>query len=79
MKTAISIPDNVFTSAESLAQRLGMSRSEFYSKAVAEYVKAHSEDGVTELLNEVYSSSPDSTLENELHKLQLKSLAREEW
>ena len=34
MKTAISIPDEVFRSAERLAQRLGVSRSELYAKAV---------------------------------------------
>jgi metal-responsive CopG/Arc/MetJ family transcriptional regulator len=39
MKTAISIPDLLFDEAEKLAQRLGMSRSELYAKALAAYIE----------------------------------------
>jgi metal-responsive CopG/Arc/MetJ family transcriptional regulator len=38
MKTAISLPNDVFESADELAQRLGISRSELYATAVAEYL-----------------------------------------
>jgi len=34
MKTAISIPDNVFAAAERAARKLGVSRSEFFTRAV---------------------------------------------
>lgn len=34
MKTAISLPDSVFEEAEALAQQLGLSRSELYTKAL---------------------------------------------
>jgi predicted DNA-binding protein len=34
MKTAISLPDEVFESAEQLAKRLGKSRSELYALAI---------------------------------------------
>lgn len=33
MKTAVSIPDNIYTSAEKLAKRLGKSRSQLYTQA----------------------------------------------
>lgn len=33
MKTAISIPDQVFVRVEQHAERLGMSRSEFFARA----------------------------------------------
>ncbi len=36
MKTAISIPDEVFRQAEQAAKRLGVSRSEFFTRAVRE-------------------------------------------
>jgi metal-responsive CopG/Arc/MetJ family transcriptional regulator len=36
MKTAISIPDDVFAAAERLARRLKKSRSELYSRALRE-------------------------------------------
>ena len=41
MKTAISLPDDLFDSADELAQQLGVSRSELYARAVAEYLAKH--------------------------------------
>ena len=52
MKTAISIPDNVFEKAERLSRRMKRSRSDLYSRAVAEYVARHSPDVVTEAMNQ---------------------------
>jgi len=77
MKTAISIPDPVFESAEAIAGRLGMSRSEFYSKAVEAFVSQHKHQGVTAKLNEVYASESNS-LDDEYYQLQQKSLAKQE-
>lgn len=54
MKTAISIPDDVFQDAEALARKLKKSRSELYSRAVREYVARYSTDGVTEALDGLY-------------------------
>lgn len=51
MKTAISIPDDLFAQADNLARRLNQSRSELYSRAVREYVSRHSPDDVTESLD----------------------------
>jgi predicted transcriptional regulator len=51
MKTAISIPDDVFQDAEHLAHKLNKSRSEIYSRAVREYVARYSGDRVTEALD----------------------------
>lgn len=53
MKTAISIPDPVFEEAERLAERMGKSRSQLYSEAVADYLARHDAEGVTERLNRV--------------------------
>jgi len=36
MKTAVSIPDNVFKKAERLARRMKKSRSELFSNALTE-------------------------------------------
>src|SRR5580700_6419740 len=54
MKTAISVPDEIFEEAERLARQRGMSRSELYAKAVAEYVKGERFVGVRERLDAVY-------------------------
>jgi len=53
MKTAVSIPDEVFADAERLARRLKTSRSRLYARALAEFVARHSADDVTAQLNDV--------------------------
>jgi len=53
MKVAVSIPDEVFAEAESLAQRLNTSRSELYSRALTEFVGHHAPERVTEQMNRV--------------------------
>jgi len=53
MKTAVSIPDDVFEKAERLARRMKKSRSEVFSRALAEYVARHAPDHVTEAMNQV--------------------------
>lgn len=47
MKTAVSVPDDVFERAERLARREGRSRSEVYSAALREYVARHLPDELT--------------------------------
>lgn len=80
MKTAISIPDRVFQSAEQLAARLGVSRSELYSKALAALIEKHRDDLIKARLDEVYRPGEiDSSLEPELESLQRRSLARNKW
>lgn len=77
MKTAISISETVFRSAEQLALRLGVSRSELYSKAVAELIEKHRDDLVTSRLNEIYGvGAENSSLDKEISLLQHRSLAR---
>jgi hypothetical protein len=62
MKTAVSIPDSVYADADRLARRMGKSRSQLYSEALAEYVARHSPEEVTEAMNKVCAevdSRPD--------------------
>lgn len=53
MKTAISIPDDVFEQAEELARKLKKSRSELYREAIAEYLARHDADSITASLDRV--------------------------
>jgi hypothetical protein len=53
MKTAISVPDDVFEKAERLARRMRKSRSQLYSHALDEYVARHAPDRVTEAMDRV--------------------------
>lgn len=41
VKTAISIPDDVFRSAERYAKKLGLSRSELFTRAVQRFIEQH--------------------------------------
>src|SRR4029077_3448729 len=63
MKTAVSIPDDVFEEAERLARRMKKSRSELFSRALTEYVARHAPDHVTDAMNQVCAEigiEPDS-------------------
>ena len=78
MKTAISVPNETFDAAEHFASSTGMSRSELYTKAVLEYLNKYKHLNITDALNKVYSES-DSSLDNELHSMQINSLTKDEW
>ena len=60
MKTSVSIPDEVFAGAERLARRLKKSRSRLYAEALAEYVRRHNPDEVTDALNATVDDLRDS-------------------
>lgn len=78
MKTAISIPDRVFTDAERLARRLKKSRSQLYTEAVAEYVARHDPDAITDAMDrvcEVEGSTPDPAISAAAQRI----LKRSEW
>jgi metal-responsive CopG/Arc/MetJ family transcriptional regulator len=53
MKTAVSIPDDLFERAEQLARRTKKSRSQLFSDAVKEYVARHASENVTNAMDRV--------------------------
>jgi metal-responsive CopG/Arc/MetJ family transcriptional regulator len=53
MKTAVSVPNDVFEQAERLARRAGRSRSDVYSAALREYLARHATDELTATINAV--------------------------
>jgi hypothetical protein len=53
MKTAISIPDDLFADAERLAREQKKSRSRLYGDAMREYIARHSAENITEALDRV--------------------------
>ena len=52
MKTAVSIPDEVFEKVERFARRTKRSRSEIFSSALREYMARHSPDEVTAAIDQ---------------------------
>jgi metal-responsive CopG/Arc/MetJ family transcriptional regulator len=78
MKTAVSIPDKLFRSADSLAKRLGMSRSQLYATALADFLSRRQNQQVKERLDAIYGEEK-SALDPGIIDLQNKSLPPEEW
>jgi len=78
VKTAISIPDQLFREAERTAKRLKIPRSRLYSEAIERYLRESREQDVTERLNAIYKTE-DSELAPALQALQFASFPRERW
>lgn len=78
MKVAVSIPEDIFDSAETLGKRLGVSRSRLYASALAEFLAKHQTRKTTERLNRVYADQ-ESRLDKPLRRLQARSLPEESW
>lgn len=78
MKTAISLPDDVFRDAERLAKRLKKSRSELYREALAEYVARHEPEAVTRALNQLVKTL-DSRPDRFTAAAARRTLERSEW
>lgn len=78
MKTAVSIPDDVFEGAERLARRTKRSRSRLFSDALTEYLARHTPDKVTEAMNEALAQigeEEDSFVSSATRRV----LERSEW
>ena len=79
VKTAVSIPDDVFAAAEAAARRSGMSRSQIFAEALRLFLKKHGKKGVTERLDAVYGES-ESKVDPVLSAMQSAStLTRKSW
>jgi metal-responsive CopG/Arc/MetJ family transcriptional regulator len=70
MKTAISMPDDVFEAAEAAARRTGISRSQLFVEAVKLFLRKHGDRGVTERLDEVYGNA-ESKVDSALSAMQI--------
>jgi len=78
MKTAVSIPDDVFEDAERLASQLGTSRSQLYARALAEFVARHDDDHVTALIDQAVREA-GGQVDPFLQASTQQSLKRVEW
>ena len=78
LKTVLSIPSDLYRDAERAAARLGLSRSDFYARAVAEYMARRRETAVTKRLDAVYRRTT-APLDPVLAAMQYASLPSDEW
>jgi metal-responsive CopG/Arc/MetJ family transcriptional regulator len=58
VKTAISVPDDTFRRVDDAARRLGVSRSEFFSRAAEKALDVLEDDGTTEAINRAIAGLP---------------------
>lgn len=77
MKTAISLPDELFEKAEQVAARLQVSRSELYARALAAYLREHDGARITREIDRVLGDQP-ARLDPVLTRVQLASLGPDE-
>lgn len=78
MKTAVSIPDELFAQADELASRLGKSRSEVYREALAAYVAQRERGAVTRALDELADELADER-DRFSDEAARQALERSEW
>lgn len=78
MKTAVSIPDDIFEGAERFARRTKKSRSRLFSEALQEYLARHAADEVTEAMNSVCAELGD-TKDPFVSSAARRALERSEW
>ena len=78
MKTAVSIPDEVFGRADRLAHRLQKSRSQLYSEALSEYLDRHGPDEVTAAMDRVLAGVGEAA-DPFVRRAAQRVLERSEW
>lgn len=81
IKTAVSIHENLFRQAESMAREMRLSRSGLISKALEEYIKRHQNRQLLDRLNEAYSGQPGGSERQYLRKMgrRHRKLIEDQW
>lgn len=78
MKTAISVPDELFYQAERLARKTGKSRSQLYQEALTEYLLRRDLGTVTEGMDRALADI-DQVSDPWLSQAGRQALERSEW
>jgi Arc/MetJ family transcription regulator len=71
VKTAISLDESLFREAEKWAGKLGVSRSQFFAKALAEYVRERENEELLARLNEAHADGLDPEEEELLERMRV--------
>ena len=69
MKTAISLPDGLFSQADKIAEELSIPRSRLVALALEEFIRRHRQRDVTERLDAVNRNLPPTTVDAGLESL----------
>jgi len=79
MKTAISIPDELFEAADKMARKLKMTRSELYQQALTRFLQQHGADMVRESLDRVYAKKSNRGLDPMIRIIGEQMIKEENW
>ncbi|NNF28481.1 MAG: ribbon-helix-helix protein, CopG family [Gemmatimonadetes bacterium] len=79
MKTAISLPDDLYHAAERHREQLGKSRSQLYAEALSEYLSRHAPDEVTDAMDRVLAELEQAAPEPFVTTAARRLLERSEW
>ncbi len=78
MKTAISVPNDVFDLSERLAKKLKVSRSRIFAMGVEKLGEEYDDDEITAKLNKFYSKEK-AEIDPVIIKMAVLSLPKDEW
>jgi metal-responsive CopG/Arc/MetJ family transcriptional regulator len=79
VKTAISVPDATFEAASRRAQELGMSRSEFFSRAAGHYLAELDAASLTARLDAALDTATDDETEAAVVHAGRQTLLASDW
>jgi metal-responsive CopG/Arc/MetJ family transcriptional regulator len=80
MKTAISLPDDLYAEAEAYADCHGLSRSGLYAAALRDYLDRHNDDAITSAIDTLLQAHPElAEQEPDLASAAHQALQRIEW
>jgi hypothetical protein len=79
VKTAISVPDEVFREAERTAKRLGMSRSELFTRAMREFLGVRRDRAVTAAYDEAFDDGNEGEDARFRREAARRALLRVDW
>jgi predicted transcriptional regulator len=78
MKTAVSLPDDVFERMERLARTRNVTRDDLYAEALREYVARHDTHALTDAINHAIDDA-GADADPALQAAARRTLERSEW
>ncbi len=81
IKTAISLPDELYGLVEQMARERNISRSHLFVLAMQEYIERHRNRQIKEQINQAYEVGPDEEEQELLGKMRRsqRRLVEGEW
>jgi metal-responsive CopG/Arc/MetJ family transcriptional regulator len=82
MKTAISIPNDLFKSVDELSAEMDLSRSQIFADAMRAYLHQRKSEKMLRAINEVYScpeTEEEAMVRKQSKKRYVKTLKHAQW